>query len=71
MIDLLDSYELEKLNDNAIRFKIRIGEHENLIMAHHMTELMQPLGEWISKLPKRVFLDRIDRVNRFNEDMGV
>lgn len=69
MIDLLDSYKLEKLNDNAISFKIKIGEHDNLIVVHHMTELMQPLGEWISRLPPKVFHDRIERVNRFNEDM--
>lgn len=70
MIDLLDSYELEKLNDNAIRLKIKIGEHENLIVVHHMTELMQPLGEWITKLPPKVFQDRVKRVNQFNKDMG-
>lgn len=71
MIDLLDSFEMEKIDDNAIRLKIKIGEHENLIVVHHITELMQPLGEWISKLPPRVFQDRISRVNQFNKDMGV
>ena len=71
ILDLLDSYELVKMNDNAISLKIRIGAHENLIVVHTMPELAQPLGEWISKLPPDVFHDRIERVNQFNKDMGV
>lgn len=69
MLDLMDSYELEKISDKAIRLKVKIGEQENLIIVHKMTELMQPLGEWISKLPPGVFQDRINRVDQFNKDM--
>ena len=70
ILDLLDSYELVKMNDNAISLKIRIGSHENLIVVHTMQGPAQPLGEWISKLPPSVFQDRMDRVNEFNEGMG-
>lgn len=69
MLDLADSYELEKLNDNAVKLKYRIDEHETLIVAHGMPELMQHLGEWIVRLPSCVLDEREKKVKQFNKDM--
>jgi hypothetical protein len=69
LMDVLDAFEFKRNDNGETTLIAYIALFKTEIKGQNVWEFAQPLGDWLIKLPKSIWNDKLEQYNQLYKDL--